>query len=118
MGNVIFIRRDAADAPFEAHQDSLHAEGPTLGTALDSLLSLLGEVNEPLLLIQQDKPDHFFTLQDHDRLQELQARAKGNGSPLTPQEEEELHALIAKEFRATIERTEPLLQQRSLSNAA
>jgi hypothetical protein len=122
MGNVIIIRRDAAGAPFEARRDSLYAEGPTLGAALDGLLDQLGETDEPLLLVQQDRPDRFFTQQDHDRLQELQARVKGNGEPLTPQEEAELHALIAKEFRATVERTEPLRQQGDstlpLSNAA
>jgi hypothetical protein len=113
MGQVIVIKRENTDSPFEVRQDELHAEGATLGAALDRLLDQIGELDEPLLLVPQDCPDRFFTRQDFDRVKALQSRAKGQGEPLNPEEHEELVALIAKEFRATIQRAQPLVRQQA-----
>ncbi len=113
MGNIIVIRREATDAPFEAHQDDLHAEGPTIGAALDGLLDQIGELDEPVLLVREGRPDRFFTQQDYDRRRALARRARGEGESLTAAEEEEMDALIAKEFRATAQRADSLLQQQA-----
>jgi hypothetical protein len=113
MGQVIVIKRENTDSPFEVRQDELHAEGATLGAALDRLLDQIGELDETLVLVRQGRPDRFFTQQDYDRRRALASRAKGEGEPLTAAEEEEMDALIAKEFRATIQRADSLIQQQA-----
>ena len=111
MGHVIVIQRDGAGASFEARQDELRAQGATLGEALDGLLDQMGELDEPLLLVPQDRPDRFFSQAEFDRLKSLQARAKEEGEQLTDVESGELRDLIAREFRATIRRTDSLVSQ-------
>ena len=113
MGHVIVIRHETSDSPFEAHQDDLRAEGPTLGVALDRLLDQLGETDEPLILVRQGRSDRFFTQAEFDRLQELMARNKGQGEPLRPEETAEMEALIDAELLATTKRAEALLRQQA-----
>ncbi len=111
MGQIIVIKHENTDSPFEVRQDELHAEGATLGAALDRLLDQIGETNEPLVLVRQGRPDRFFTQQDFDRIQTLMARKKGQGEPLSSEEEDELETLIDKEILATTLRAQPLVQQ-------
>ena len=113
MGQVIVIKRENPDSLFEASRDDLHAEGATLGAALDRLLDQIGETDETLVLVRQGRPDRFFTQQDYDRRLALASRAREDSEPLTTAEEEELDALIAKEFRATIQRADSLVQQQA-----
>jgi hypothetical protein len=111
MGQVIVIKRENPDALFEVRRDNLHAQGATLGAALDRLLDQIGETNEPLVLVRQGHPDRFFTQQDFDRIHALMARKKGQGEPLSPEEDDELETLIDKEILATTLRAQPPAQQ-------
>ncbi len=52
-----------------------HATGKTAGAALDALTAQLGELDSTLLVVlQQSRPDHFFTAEQQQRLEELMAR--------------------------------------------
>lgn len=108
MTNVIVIRQSDTERSYEAAQDGITAQGETLGMALDRLLAQTGESRTPLLLVRQDQPDPFFSLSEFNRLQALRGRCKERANALNSEEQVELRELIAKEFRATIQRTEPL----------
>ena len=103
--SVIVIQQKGATLGYEARRDGSHGEGSTLGAALDRLFAQTGEPSEAILLIPQDRPDSYFSQRDIDRLQALQA----NLFKLTAEEEAEREALVAKEFRATIQRTALLI---------
>ena len=109
MTNVIVIRQGETENSYEAAQDGLSAQGETLGTALDRLLAQVGESQTPLLLVRQDQPDPFFSLSEFNRRQALRRRCKERANALNSEEQVELRELIAKEFRATIQRTDSLL---------
>ena len=111
MSQVIVISQDETNDSYEARLDSTHGEGATLGAALDQLLNQLDDANMPLLLVRQNRPDHFFTQKNFERLQELQKKAKSPLESLSPAETTELRDLIAKEFHATIQRSDPLISQ-------
>ncbi|MGC4044675.1 MAG: hypothetical protein QM758_12845 [Armatimonas sp.] len=114
MGHVIVIRREGADASvYEASQDGICAEGPTLGTALDALLNQIGDTTEPLILVRRGASDSFFTQNEYQRLQVLIARHKGEDAPLTSDELQEMEQLIDKEILATARRAEAALQQKA-----
>ena len=117
MGHVIVIQQESAGRGYEARQDTLHGEGPTVGAALDRLLDQLGDIDEPLLLVKQGYPDRFFGQADFDRLQALQAQAKLGMETLSEQEQSELRSLIQKELRATIQRTDILTSQSTAEQA-
>lgn len=111
MSQVIVISQDETNDSYEARLDSAHGEGTTLGAALDQLLNQLGDTTMPLLLVRQDHPDPFFTQKNFERLQELQKKAKSPLEPLSSAETTELRDLIAKEFQATIQRSNALVSQ-------
>ncbi|MCX6368940.1 MAG: hypothetical protein NTX57_19840 [Armatimonadetes bacterium] len=111
MSQVIVISQDETHDSYEARLNGTHGEGATLGAALDQLLNQLDDPYTPLLLVRQDRPDHFFSQKNFERLQELQRKAKSSLESLNPTETTELRDLIAKEFRATIQRSEALVAQ-------
>ena len=108
MTNVIVIRQSDTERSYEAAQDGITAQGETLGIALDRLLAQTGESRTPLLLVRQDQPDGFFSQAEFNRLQTLRLRCKESTDALSTDEQSELRELIAREFRATVERTNPL----------
>lgn len=60
------------------------------------------------------RPDHFFTTEQQQRLQQLMARwraARDAGSALPPEEQAELQALVEAEVRAATERAAALLRE-------
>jgi hypothetical protein len=76
-----------------------------MGEALDALASQWGEVTETVpVIIQHFGPDRFFTQAQYDRMQELRTRIE----TLSPEEWEELQALIDAELDATISRLDAI----------
>src|SRR5437667_1433039 len=82
--------------------------GRTAGEALDALTPQLDESQAgTLVVVQQLRPDQFFTAEQQQRLQELMARwrqARDTGKSLPPAESAELEALVAAELRAAGDR--------------
>jgi len=74
--------------------------GKTAGEALDALTKQLGGPDDSsIIVVQQMRPDHFFTSEQINRLQSLISRSKT--SALTPDEQAELGALISEELQAS-----------------
>src|SRR5438105_536972 len=87
--------------------------GRTAGEALDALTPQLDPSETgALVLVQQLRPDAFFTSQQHERLQGLMERwrcARAAGTRLPPDDQSELDALVEAELRATANRAAALL---------
>ncbi len=99
---------------FRAVAGDKQSVGKTAGQALDALTSQLDETQTgTLLVVQSLRPDHFFTAQQQQRLEELFARWRGfrdRGIPLPAEEQAELDSLVEAEVRATAERARSLLR--------
>ena len=83
--------------------------GRTAGQALDGLTTLLGEINfTALLIIQNFKPDEFFTMEQEKRLSELMnlwRTARDRGQTLSSTQQAELESLVEAELKAATLRT-------------
>jgi hypothetical protein len=89
------------------------AQGKTAGEALDALASQLDEdEGGTLIVVQNLRPDQFFSQHEQQRLQELMNRwrsARDSAQALPGNERAELEALIEKETRAAGDRAAALL---------
>lgn len=96
-------RKDTGERQFRAIAGERQCIGRTMGEALDALTAEWGDnIDETVVLIQQFRPDQYFTQAQYDRMQALLNRR----SILTPDERRELENLIDKELEATVARTE------------
>jgi hypothetical protein len=90
--------------------------GKTPGEALDALTAQLDEAEAGTLVVvvQQQRPDRFFTAQQQQRLAELMGRwraARDAGGPWSAADQAELDALVAAELQATATRAAALVRQ-------
>lgn len=95
-----------------------YSVGKTAGQALDALTAQLGEMEfSTLLVIQNFRPDSFFSAEQQERLSELMnlwRLAREQGRELPPEQQAELDRLVEIELRAATARTETLMQQENL----
>ena len=88
--------------------------GQSAGQALDALTAQLSEAESGTLVVVQNlRPDHFFTAAQQQRLEELMSHwrtARDNNTPFPLVEQDELDALVAAELAAAVERTKALFQ--------
>jgi hypothetical protein len=100
---------------FRAVAGEAQSSGATVGQALDALQAQLGGPEQTtLVVVQPMRPDELFTAAQQQRLAELLDRwraARDAGTPLPPQEQAELDALVEAELRAATERSAALLRQ-------
>lgn len=93
---------------YRAIAGAKHSEGRTVGEALDELTKQLGSYDAGTLVIVQNlRPDHFFTAQQQERLSELMGHwrsARDNNAALPTDEQAELENLIEAELQAALER--------------
>src|ERR1051325_11543069 len=86
------------------------SSGKTAGEALDRLTAQLSdEETSTLVIVQNLRPDSFFTAQQQQRLSELMAQwraARDVNAELPPSEQADLEALIEAELEATMQRAE------------
>jgi hypothetical protein len=89
--------------------------GKTPGEALDALTAQLDEASAgTIVVVQQLRPDRYFSEQKQQRLAELMARwrsARDTGTPWRADEQAELDALVECELRAAAERAAAILRQ-------
>lgn len=65
-------------------------------------------------MMQPMQPDEWFTAEQQQRLADLMARwraARDAGSPLPPEEQAELDALVLAELEAAVQRSAALAQR-------
>jgi hypothetical protein len=88
--------------------------GSSAGQALDALAAQLSEAESGTLIVVQNlRPDRFFTAAQRQRLEELMTRwrtARDSNTPFPAAEQAELEALVAVELAAAVERTKALTQ--------
>ena len=93
---------------FRAVSGSLQSVGRTMGEALDALAAQIPDTDaSALILIQQRRPDPFFTAEQYQRMRDLMARR----DTLTSAERVELEALVDAELDGTVARTDALVRQ-------
>lgn len=91
-----------------------HAEGSTVGEALDALKAQLPEDEPAVVIVQSLRPDRFFSAAQQHRLAELmhdKDTALSWGSKLEPQEQAELDTLIDAELSASADHAASLADQ-------
>ncbi|MBX2997822.1 MAG: hypothetical protein KF893_04880 [Caldilineaceae bacterium] len=93
-----------------------HAEGTTLGAALDALEDALPADSGTVVILQKFKADRFFGEEQQARLAELMVRleaSRAHGHDLAPEEMAELEELVEQELRATTRRAKDIYHQSS-----
>jgi hypothetical protein len=96
---------DRNTAEFRATTGTIQAFGRTPQEALAALMQRLsGTASVPIVIWPYNRGDAFFTEGQQARLQELKQRQ----AALTADEREELEALVAAAFEATVARTQAL----------
>jgi hypothetical protein len=113
---TIFPEEPGAQAPrFRAVAGEKQSVGATAGQALDALTAQLGEPQATtLVVVQPMQADAWFTAAQQQRLAELMARwrtARETGTPLSPEDQAELDALVEAELRAVLQRSASLARQ-------
>ena len=105
---------NAGEPAYRAIAGGRQSVGKTAGEALDALTTQLPhEEAGTLVVVQQLRPDQFFTAQQQTRLKELMARwraARDAGSSLPAGDQTELDALVEAELRAAGERASAVLK--------
>lgn len=108
MGPVAIRKAEdeASEARFIAVAGERRSQGRTMGEALDALAADWGDETTPIaVFIHRFQPDEHFTQAQFVRMQDL----LGRRATLTPEERNELEALVDAELDATVARTDPLV---------
>jgi hypothetical protein len=100
---------------YQAVSGEKRSQGSTPGEALDALSAQLSEEEAGTLVIVQNlRPDRFFTDAQQQRLKELMDRwraARDRGENLPPDEQAELDVLADAEVRASGDRAAALADE-------
>lgn len=103
------------DVVYRAIAKGHQSVAKTAGAALDALTAQLSpEDTGTMIVIQNYKPDRFFTAQQQERLATLMARwraARDTGNALPANEQAELEALVDAELAASGQRAAAVLAE-------
>jgi hypothetical protein len=109
---ILPIPTEQGALSYRAIAGEKHAQGKTAGEALDALTAQLSvDETSTLIIVQNLRPDHFFTAAQQQRLDALMARwrtMRDQGATLPADEQAELEALIAAELQASAARAAAL----------
>src|SRR5690606_5634986 len=114
MTTVSIVRDPSPDngAAYYAAAGDIQAVGASPGAALDALTAQLGGARTgTMVVVQQFRPDEFFSALQQRRLEELMSRwraARDQGSALSSDEQAELDELVDAELAAAAKRAEAL----------
>ncbi len=104
-----------SSACFRAVAGETQSIGATAGQALDALQAQLGGPDQTtLIVIQAMQPDELFSAAQQQQLAELLTHwrtARDAGTPLPPEEQADLDALVEAELRAAYQRSAALVEQ-------
>jgi hypothetical protein len=85
-----------------------------MGAAIDGLAAQLDESAGTLIIVQNLRPDQFFTAEQQQRLEELFAKwreARDRGAALPAAEQAELESLVNAELDGSSERVHAMVQE-------
>ena len=110
-------RSGSDETTYRAVAGKIQSVGKTAGEALDGLTAQLGEEESGTLIIVQNlRPDRFFSAQQQQRLEELMTRwraARAAQRSLSSAEQSELESLVDAELKAATERAKTLIHELS-----
>jgi hypothetical protein len=112
MTTVSIVRDPGSDngAAYYAASGECQAVGASPGAALDALAAQLGEARTgTMVVVQQFRPDEFFSARQQRRLEELMSQwrvARDQGGTLSADEQAELDELVEVELAAAAKRAE------------
>jgi hypothetical protein len=112
--SIIPAQRSSGEMAYHAIAGDKHSQGKTAGEALDALLPQLAD-SDTLIVVQQQRPDSYFTAEQQQRLMELMdswRKVQERGGTLSATEQAELDRLVEAELRAAGERADEM-QKRS-----
>jgi hypothetical protein len=105
----------AGETTYRAVAGKRESVGRSAGEALDALTSQLSEDEAGMLVVIQNlRPDAFFTAAQQQRLEELMSRwriARDRGDSLAAEEQVELESLVDAELDAARRRAEATVRQ-------
>jgi hypothetical protein len=114
---IIQEQPNAEGAIYRALCRDWQAVGTTPGAALDAVERLVAAGSENgdgmVVIVQRFRPDAFFTSGQQARLQALLERfheANATGTELSPEERNELEALVDAEWQAAIDRADEIIK--------
>jgi hypothetical protein len=102
------------DTKFRASALNREAVGATVGTALDGLATQLNDSAGTLIIVQNLRPDQFFTADQQRRLEHLFEKwrsARDCGQSLPPNELAELEGLVNSELNGATNRVDAMAQE-------
>lgn len=106
---------DAQNPSFRAMAGEKNSTGKTMGEALDALNAQLSEAESgTLVIVQQFRPDEFFTATQQAHLSELMTKwraARDAGENLPAAEQAELEALVEAQLEGSARRTEAMMSK-------
>lgn len=96
------------DMRYWAIANNKQSFGKTAGAALDSLTDQLDQETSTIVVVQNRRPDAFFSEAQQQRLSELMTQwrmLRNQNRELAPEDQSELEALIEAELQASAERS-------------
>ena len=116
MTRVTIVAEDPAspNTKFRASARDHESVGATVGAAIDGLAAQLDESAGTLIIVQNLRPDAFFTAEQQQRLEELFAKwrdARDRDEPLSPPDQAELEALVKAELEGASNRANAMVQE-------
>ena len=117
MTRVAIVPGPTSGGPpsYRAAAGDKQSVGRTAGEALDALVSQLPAEQAGTIVVVQDlRPDPYFTAAQRQRLSELMDRwraARDAGASLDPSEQAELDSLAEAELRGSAQRAAALAQE-------
>lgn len=106
---------NAGETAYRAVSGGAQSVGESPGEALDALTAQLGEEETGTLVVVQNlRPDRYFTAQQQQRMGELMARwrsARDTQAAFSAEEQAELEGLVEAELQAATQRAADLLQE-------
>jgi hypothetical protein len=110
---ILPVPTENGDISYRAVAGDKQTKGKTAGEALDALTAQLTEDEDgTLVIVQNQRPDRFFSAAQQKRVSELMERwrvARDRGDRLSKAEQAELEKLIEEELQGSAQRASTLV---------
>lgn len=114
MTTVVVLPTNQNGNKFRAVSGDDFSYGTTVGEALDALTEHISDKENPVIFIQDFRPDKFFTEAQQQRMSELMQKwrtARDNNQEFPTEEQTELENLIKIELIGSAKRSEKIADE-------
>ena len=111
---ILTIPSKNGEVSYSAVAGDKRTAGKTAGQALDALNAQLNNEDNTLIIVQNQRPDKFFSATQQQRLAELMEKWRGardKNTELSIEEQSELNTLVETELLASANRTTSLINE-------